>query len=209
MQAHRGRDGRIAGTVTLALLPLVLAGVTVVGPVAGQQASQPVPASEAPAEWRPAIARAQEAFAQVQSTLKARLEAEMKAGGPEAAVRVCRDEAQALTARVARDQRLDVGRTSHKLRNPANAPRAWALSTVAAHAGAKAAAVTPVAVDLGGRIGVLGPIPTGEVCVVCHGAAAALPPSIVAAIRDAYPADRATGFAPGDLRGWMWAEVTR
>jgi Protein of unknown function (DUF3365) len=195
--------------VALALLPLVLASTAVVAPVAGQQASQPLPVTEAPAEWRAAIGRAQKAFAEVQSVLKARLDAEMKAGGPVAAVRVCRDEAQALTAGVARDQRFEVGRTSHKLRNPSNAPRAWALSTVASHAGVKATAVTPVVVDLGDRLGVLGPIPTGEVCVVCHGAEATLPPPIAAAIRDAYPADRATGFAPGDLRGWMWAEVTR
>ena len=195
--------------MALALLPRCVASAAVVGLVAGQQTSQPMPATEAPPEWHAAIARAQKAFAQVQSVLKARLEAEMKAGGPVAAVRVCRDEAQALTAGVARDQRLEVGRTSHKLRNPSNAPRAWALSTVASHAGVKAAVVSPVVVDLGDRIGVLGPIPTGEVCVVCHGAQAALPPSIAAAIRAAYPADRATGFAPGDLRGWMWAEVTR
>jgi len=199
----------MAARVALALLPLVAASAAVAGQVAGQQPRQPMPAAEAPAEWHAAIARAQKAFAHVQSVLKARLEAEMKAGGPEAAVRVCRDEAQALTAGVARDQRLEVGRTSHRLRNPSNAPRAWALSTVASHAGKKAAGVTPVVVDLGDRIGVLGPIPTGEVCTVCHGAEATLPPSIAAAIRDAYPADRATGFAPGDLRGWMWAEVTK
>jgi hypothetical protein len=30
-----------------------------------------------------------------------------------------------------------------------------------------------------------------------------------AALAGAYPQDRATGFAPGDLRGWMWAEVPK
>jgi hypothetical protein len=32
---------------------------------------------------------------------------------------------------------------------------------------------------------------------------------IGATLAVAYPGDRATGFAPGDLRGWMWAEVPK
>ena len=42
-------------------------------------------------------------------------------------------------------------------------------------------------------------IPTGQVCVVCHGVKIA--PSIMQKIHEYYPQDAATGFKPGDIRG--------
>jgi hypothetical protein len=48
--------------------------------------------------------RASAAMQALQSALIGRLRAEMEHGGPVAAVTVCRDEAQAITARVARQQ---------------------------------------------------------------------------------------------------------
>ena len=32
-------------------------------------------------------------------------------------------------------------------------------------------------------------------------------PDIAASIDETYPDDQATGFAEGDLRGWMWVEA--
>jgi hypothetical protein len=55
---------------------------------------------------------------------------------------VCRDEAEAITAEVARTSGIAAGRTSHRLRNPRNAPRPWARADVEAAAGKKAAEVT-------------------------------------------------------------------
>ena len=42
-------------------------------------------------------------------------------------------------------------------------------------------------------------IPTGEVCVACHGSE--LSPEVTAALAELYPQDQATGFQPGDIRG--------
>jgi len=136
-----------------------------------------------------------------------RLKEAMSEGGPAAAVSVCRDEAQQLTAAVAARHRLEIGRTTHALRNPANAPRPWAQPIVSDHAGQTAAEVEPAALDLGGRIGVLRPIGTLDFCVTCHGPREAVEAVIGDVLEAAYPADEAVGFAPGDLRGWMWAEV--
>jgi hypothetical protein len=154
-------------------------------------------------------ARAEQAMNELQRALLAKLTAAMTSGGPAAAVEVCRTDARTIAEAVAKAQGLELGRTSHRLRNPANAPRAWARPTVEAAAGSKAASAGLKVVDLGDRVGVLRPIGTAEACTKCHGAPDQVRKNLGAALAGAYPQDRATGFAPGDLRGWMWAEVRK
>lgn len=177
--------------------------------LAGQTSSSPQVAQAPDAQHRAQrVARADQAIAELQATLLARLKAELSAGGPTAAVTVCRDEAQRLTTSIGSKHQLQMGRTSNRLRNPANAPRAWAAAHVAASAGGKAADAKPAIVDLdGGGIGVLRPIGTADFCVMCHGQRDAVQAAIGPILDEAYPEDRAVGFAPGDLRGWFWAEV--
>jgi len=154
-------------------------------------------------------ARAEQAMNELQRALLAKLSAAMSSGGPVAAVEVCRTDARTIAESVAKAQGLELGRTSHRLRSPANAPRAWARPAVDAAAGSKAAAEGLKVFDLGDRVGVLRPIGTAEACTKCHGAPDEVRKNLGAALAGAYPQDRATGFAPGDLRGWMWAEVPK
>ena len=42
-----------------------------------------------------------------------------------------------------------------------------------------------------------------------HTSFAALGKAVAEAVRTRYPADRATGYAVGDLRGVFWAELPR
>ena len=163
-----------------------------------------------PASLAPLVADADTAMARLQRRLGARLKAELDAGGPITAISVCRDSAQFLTAQVAAQSRVQVGRTSHRLRSLANTPRAWVRPYIdAIMPGEKAAAFRPVALDLGDRVGLLRPIPTQEICLACHGDPAAFSTELTLALVDAYPEDRATGFAVGDLRGVFWAEVPK
>ena len=154
-------------------------------------------------------ARAEQAMNELQQALMSRLSAAMAAGGPAAAITVCRTEARAVTETIARQQRIELGRTSHRLRNPANTPPLWARSVVDGSAGLKASAERIRVVDLGDRVGVLRPIGTADMCTRCHGAPDEVARNLGDALAAAYPKDRATGFAPGDLRGWMWAEVPK
>ena len=154
-------------------------------------------------------ARAEQAMNELQRALLAKLTAAVTSGGPTAAVEVCRTDARTIAESVATAQGLELGRTSHRLRNPANAPRAWARPAVDAAAGSKAASEGLRVFDLGDRVGVLRPIGTAEACTKCHGAPDEVRKNLGAALAGAYPQDRATGFAPGDLRGWMWAEVPK
>jgi hypothetical protein len=136
------------------------------------------------------------------ASLLGRLQSAMAEGGPTAAIEVCRTEAPAIAAEVGRDHDLRIGRTSFKLRNPGNAAPGWVEPAVLARRGTSARFVAP-----DGTVGVLEPIMTGAACLACHGAADALAPGVDAALATAYPEDRATGFALGDLRGWFWMEV--
>ena len=102
-----------------------------------------------------------------------------------------------------------MGRTSHRLRNPDNAPPEWADDIVKRSAGTAAESAERHVVDLGDRLGVLAPIGTLGLCTTCHGDAETFPPELSAALAEAYPDDQATGFEVGELRGWMWAEVLR
>jgi uncharacterized protein DUF3365 len=102
-----------------------------------------------------------------------------------------------------------VGRTSARLRNPANAPPAWARAYVAATDGRKAADVRPAAFDLGDRVGLLRPIEIRRRCLGCHARREDLSAGTRAWLARSYPEDRALGYALGDLRGFWWAEAPR
>ncbi|HET9253372.1 MAG TPA: DUF3365 domain-containing protein [Candidatus Eisenbacteria bacterium] len=193
----------------LRYLPLALTALSVVGCQAEQRAKQ-YDLESLPPPLVSAVAEADTAMARLQRRLGARLKAELAAGGPVAALSVCRDSAQFLTSQVAAQSRVQVGRTSHRLRSLANTPRAWVRPYLEAITpGQKAAAFRPVAVDLGETVGLLRPIATQEICLQCHGDAAAFSPELALALREAYPEDRATSFAVDDLRGVFWAEVSK
>ena len=196
----------------LACAGAALTGVWSAGDAAAQPRAggrvRPVDMASAPAPVKSAQAKADTAIGDLQRTLVARLTEAMTQGGPQAAVSVCRDEAQTLTMKIGTQHGLAIGRTSHLVRNPSNAPRAWATDVVAASAGQKVADAQTHAFHLGGRrIGVLKPIGTMPLCVTCHGPREEVQAAIGDVLTTAYPEDRAVGFAAGDLRGWFWAEV--
>jgi hypothetical protein len=102
-----------------------------------------------------------------------------------------------------------VGRTSARLRNPANAPPAWAADHVARTDGRKAQDVEPRAFDLGASVGLLRPVEIRRRCLHCHEARERLSEGTRAWLSRAYPQDQAVGYALGDLRGFWWAEVPK
>ena len=190
------------------LLAALLLAVFAV-PALAQDAPRGLGPADMPATLQPALARAEQGMNALQAALLTRLRDEMAGGGAASAVSVCRDEAQVITARIAREQGIALGRTSHRLRNPSNTAPTWAAGLVRDAAGGKAAAHGVRVFDLGDRVGVVRPIGVIDLCASCHGAPAAIPDAVRQAIGTAYPHDAAVEFAPGDLRGWMWAEVKK
>jgi hypothetical protein len=142
---------------------------------------------------------------QLFSTLAGELQAAMKAGGPANAIAVCNERAPAIAADLSADG-WQVGRTSLKLRNPDNAPDAWELQVLEAFESRRAAGEDPtrlvhaeVVEDGSGVFRFMKAIPTGELCLTCHGSD--IRPEVEATLNELYPQDRARGYAAGELRG--------
>ena len=131
-------------------------------------------------------------------------------GGPEAALRACADEAQGLTALVQAQTGVRVGRTSLRLRNPANAGPDWVLLWLEANKEAQRDAVTSyeqIDETESGRVArIATPIFIGPQCLTCHGPSDARPPALAAVLAARYPSDEAHGYENGALRGAIWAE---
>jgi hypothetical protein len=140
--------------------------------------------------------------------LKGELQAAVKAGGPVSAISVCQDRAPEIAAGLSEETGWEVGRTSLKTRNAAlNAPDAWERQVLNRFEERKAAGedvetmTFAEEVEEGGakRYRFMKAIPTGEICLACHGEH--ISPEVAAAIDESYPNDQAKGFKLGDIRG--------
>jgi len=154
-------------------------------------------------------ARYREAGATAVLPFKRNLKAALLAGmeeGPVNAITVCRIEAPAL-ANKASSPEARVGRTSRKLRNPANAPKAWMLPLLDRYESDPESREPAVVIVDERTVGYVEPIFAQPLCLTCHGEA--LPEDLAAKIAELYPADQATGYVAGDLRGVFWAELAR
>lgn len=192
-------------------LVLCVAGCPAEPPPPPPPATPPTPAvdplapageSPPPPPADPRLQRAQAAAKKLGGQLKQRLKAAIDERGFPAGIEVCKVAAPEIAAAVGADTGLKLGRTSFKLRNPANAVPAWAAEPVKARAEDP---YTSTAAD--GALQVLLPIHTEPLCLACHGPADQLAEPVRAALAEHYPEDQATGFQEGDLRGWFWVEV--
>ena len=150
--------------------------------------------------------RALERGAMVLKPFKMQLKAALQAGmaeSPDAAIEVCQLRAPRI-ATESSSSATRVGRTSHKLRNPANAPAAWMKPLLAGYLADPDLRDPRVVALEGGGTGYVEPIFVQSMCLVCHGEALAEP--VRARLVELYPEDQATGFRLDDLRGLFWVE---
>lgn len=156
--------------------------------------------------------RVREATQVLGSRLKERLKSALSTGGPVAALEVCHLEAPVLTREVAEAQGMAVGRTALRVRNARNAPDPWERQQLERFE--RALQDDPGTGDLEVLEKVIRDngdadpavvwrymkaIPTGDVCLACHGSN--LAPAVATAIKARYPDDEAIGFRRGELRG--------
>ena len=138
--------------------------------------------------------------------LQGALKGAIEEGGPVHAIPVCNAEAPGIARSLSVDG-LTVGRTSHRLRNPDNAPDAWEaavldrfLARAVAGEDLKTMEEAALVESEGGKAyRYMKAIPVAEVCLKCHGAEIA--DDIRVELGSHYPNDRATGYALGELRG--------
>ena len=153
------------------------------------------------------ITRAKGAIRQFAGALQVELKTAMQAGGPVTAIGVCNTQAMPITAKVAAEQGMQLSRVSLKNRNPANAPNEWQVSVLEGFDRQKAAGKDITKLAWSETVNVYGSqefrfmkaIPTGELCLKCHGSR--LEPEVGQILAELYPEDRATGYREGDIRG--------
>jgi len=154
------------------------------------------------------VTTSREAAQKLGGALKTALQTAMTEGGPVEALNVCHDEAEVIAERICNEEGLTVGRTSRKFRNPGNAPDAWERSSLEAFDARMAAGENPADLEMWATV--TGPdgsrtfrylkaIPTGPLCLTCHGSE--LAPELDESLVILYPDDHARGFAVGDMRG--------
>jgi hypothetical protein len=162
------------------------------------------PAATADAQITDAqISKARTAVNALQTELQTALQNAMRDGGPIAAIEVCQLQALPITASISEQQNLHIRRTALKLRNPANSPDDWEAQQLADFAAraerGESLATMETASRESGEFRYMKAIPTGDICIGCHGTQISEP--LANALKERYPADQATGFAAGDLRG--------
>ncbi len=148
------------------------------------------------------LALAIQARNEMESTLKSNLLASIKADGPHGAVGVCSVIAPKIATELSEKHGVTIGRTSFKLRNQTNTPPAWMKSIVDTKQ-----AESAYFINADGTLAVTYPINIAPPCMLCHGDKNIISANVRSSIAENYPADQATGFALGDLRGWFWVEV--
>lgn len=195
---------------------VVVVAVTLVVGCSRQAEVKPAPAPAATettshAAWSPvAVAdmtpdqkaqqqKCEEAVKAMAGRLMGELTTALDSGGPSGAIEVCRTRAPEIAAAISNEYGLLIGRTSFRLRNPANAPPEWAAKLVRDQVAEPTWLAGP-----DGRLGGLLPIRLKAQCGMCHGPKDQIDPKVLSAIEESYPDDAATGFKEGDLRGWFW-----
>ncbi len=173
-------------------------------PGADNQGSDSQSASLGEAEM---TAAAQAAVQDFSDALKSELMAAMQKGGPTAAIGICNTRAMPITRKVSERHGMSLRRVSLRYRNPANAPTDWQARVLEDFEARRAAGealsmmtwsgFAPTAA--GREFRYMQAIPTGELCLQCHGRDIA--PEVRDILATLYPGDRATGFQPGDIRG--------
>jgi hypothetical protein len=140
-------------------------------------------------------------------TLKQELLAGMQEGGPVNAISVCNLSAPGIASTYSVRHGWAVGRTSLKLRNPANAPDAWERSVLESFEKRKGAGEDPAKMEYsevvrqdGGKVlRYMKAIPTAQLCLACHGEN--IDSITRTRLEKLYPDDQARGYKAGDIRG--------
>ena len=153
------------------------------------------------------VAAAKAAIKEFAGALQAELKGAMKAGGPIAAIGVCKTQAGPIAGKVASGHGMNLSRVSLKNRNPSNAANDWQSAVLenfekkrlAGSDITKLGWTETVSVNGEQEFRFMKAIPTGEVCLKCHGTQIA--PEVSQVLANLYPEDRATGYKEGDIRG--------
>lgn len=142
--------------------------------------------------------------------LSATMKAEMQAGGPTAAMKVCRDVAPAIANDISLKKGWQVTRVGTRVRNPMlGLPDAWEQGVLEdfqkrATQGEPFDGMVHVEVveePAGKSLRFMKAIGIAPQCIVCHGSTEQIAKPVRSLLNKLYPHDLAVNYKPGDLRG--------
>lgn len=175
-------------------LPILLAGCAS-GPTAEEQAAM--------------AAEARKASGALIQKLGGELKEAIATKGPDGAIAVCKERAPQIAAEVSKQFNFETKRVSPKNRNPAGVPDAWEAEAQAGLEKRLAAGEKPETLDTWQVVSAPGgkqfryakALPVQPLCLTCHGDPASIADGVKARLAAEYPLDKATGYAPGMVRG--------
>jgi hypothetical protein len=141
-------------------------------------------------------------------SLSGHLKAAASEGGIENAINYCNINALPLTDSLSRSFDVDIKRTSAQLRNHANSPdslEAYMLDLYQQILKMKKPMVGKALLTKNNEVRYFAPIMVKAQCLNCHGTVGQqVSDSTYSLIQARYPADAATGYSEGQLRG-LWS----
>lgn len=157
----------------------------------------------------PLLADARKVAGAVPPKLLEVLNTQIAKDGVASAVTVCSEKAPQMAKAASEQSGWAIRRVSLRNRNPKAVPDAWELAALEDFDRRTAAGETPVSlekyavVEEGGRkeYRYMKALPVQQVCVACHGASEKITPEVTERLNALYPADKATGYAVGQIRG--------
>ena len=162
-----------------------------------------------------ALQQSRAATRELLTSLRKTLESRLASGGPVHATAVCADTAQALSGSIAKKSGVHIRRVSDRWRNPLDEPDMFEREVLRRFGEAlrdttltDATEHGQVVVEKGARVfRYMKPIRIQGMCMACPGEPDRMDAAVREVLRSRYPDDRATGYAPGDLRGAVSARV--
>ena len=151
--------------------------------------------------------QAKKATAAFAGALKSELVSAMQSGGAIEAIEVCNTRTVAVSENVSAKNNMNLSRVSLKNRNPGSAPNGWQTEVLHSLEARYKAGESPgeltwhevANTDNGQEFRFMKAIPTGVLCLQCHGENIA--PTVAIKLAELYPKDKATGYREGDIRG--------
>jgi hypothetical protein len=145
----------------------------------------------------------------LKSSLMKNLSEKIAKEGPVAAVPFCHANVKPIAKGAAKDRitKYEFGRTSHKLRNAANAPEVWAEQYLKQFEGKKKGEIKKEFILFtlpNSKRVYIEPLYVEAKCLLCHGNNVSK--QINEKIQELYPKDQATGFKLGEFRGFIWVK---
>lgn len=139
------------------------------------------------------------------------LQQEIEKGGVDGAIGVCRDKAPQMAKESSEKTGWQIRRVSLKNRNPKAVPDAWETAVLKDFDRRAAGGEDPKQLEHGEMVSEGGvytyrymkALPSQQLCLSCHGGAGDIAPLVKARLAELYPADKATGYSLGQIRGAM------